>query len=467
MKYSAADVAYSPLSSARVPVWMWGILLLLHGLFFGWQLGHQSYGFPDSGRYLMAAHNLRTAGVLYAEPLTGLPLSAQEYSIRPPGYPVLLILLGATTTAIPVAVLLLQNLLSLLNVGLALQWIARRRPTLRQWQWGVLLGLAIVPGQFIYANALMSEILLQSCIVGLWLSLTAFFANPQRHWVWVLGAILAALALLIKPVFFPFAGLFLALGGWVSWKQRRLRLFLIGCIPVVVALGWQARNAKQTGYFHFSSIAEINLLRYNVRAVLQKTEGYEAAEQFVATTVAAAESQPTFAAQQHYIRKQSQAVLLRHPVAYAALHGQGMLNLLLDPGRFDLVHFFGLPERNTAGLLGQFAQHGYAAMVAYVQRLPLGLLAILLLVIATNVVRLLLLLRFAACPLPWAWRLPLLGLVLYVALLTGPLGAARFAVPILPLLLAAAGLSLPQRRTGAPGSSSEGALPGLSQANKG
>ena len=40
----------------------------------------------------------------------------------------------------------------------------------------------------------------------------------------------------------------------------------------------------------------------------------------------------------------------------------------------------------------------------------------------------------------------MLGLVAYVALLTGPLGAARFVVPVLPLLLAAAGAGLKARQ---------------------
>jgi hypothetical protein len=418
------------------------VLVGLHLLFLGWQLQYQHPQFPDSDRYLEAAHNLREAGVLYAKPLNQLPLQPQEYSIRPPGYPVLLAAVGAPGQRVPVALLVFQNLLSLFNLGVMLRWVARHRKLTSRGRWGVVLLLvATAPAQFIYANVIMSEMLLQTMVVALGLCMLAFGRTPRPTYA-VGAAVATAVALLIKPVFYPFAVLFLLLSCWGAWRQRRPWLVAVGILPLLVAGAWQLRNLERTGYFHFSSITEINLLRYNVRAVLQKTEGTEAAEQFLDTTIAAAEQRPSFAEQQRYIQQQSQVALQSHAVAYAILHLQGIGNFFLDPGRFDVVYFFGLPQPKE-GLLSQFSQRGYGGVGQYLRQLPLGLLAVLIAVAVANLARLLLALRYALnSTYPKQERLVLLGLVLYVAALTGPLGASRFVVPVLPLLLAAAALGL-------------------------
>ncbi|MCA8832817.1 hypothetical protein [Hymenobacter pini] len=439
-----------PLCACRpaVPRWVWGWLVLLHLLALGWQLCHRQPFFPDSDRYVQAARNLRDAGVLYALPLSEKPLQLQEYSIRPPAYPVWLWLTGGAGQGFPWGTLLLQNLLSLLNLGLALRWLVAQTGGLNQRQWAlVLLLTAAAPAQFIYANVLMSEVLLQTAVVGLWLSLVAFCTEgwQARHLAWAAGATM--LALLTKPVFGPFALLLLVLVGVISWRQRRPWLVVVAALPVVATLGWMARNEARTGYFHFSSITEINLLRYNVRGVLQTTEGPAAAEKFVHGTLAAANQRPTFAEQQQYVQHAGMAALLRHPVAYTGQHLRGMLTLLLDPGRFDAVHFLRLSQPTTTSLLRLLNQGQYIAAAQQLQQLPVGLLLGLGLIFLANVARLGLIIRFGLTRVyPRAMRLVILGLVAYVALLTGPLGAARFVVPILPLLLAAAGAGLPATR---------------------
>ncbi|GGG57967.1 hypothetical protein [Hymenobacter glacieicola] len=435
----------SPRNTGRVPAWVWASLLVLHAVALGWQLHYRQPLFPDSGRYVEAARNLHTSGVLYAEPLPAAPLRLQEYSIRPPGYPVLLLLTGGTqaATSLPVATLLLQNVLSLVNLGVVLRWLARKG--LRHKQWAVVLLLIMTaPAQVIYANVVMSELLLQTAIVVLWAALVRFW-QPTRQARYFAGAALAAAAaLLIKPVFFPAAALLLGVGAVVGWQQKRPLLVVWGVVPLLVALLWMGRNEARTGYFHFSSIAEINLLRYNARGVLQATEGPVAAERFVRGTVAASQQLPGFREQQQYIQRASVAVLWRHPVAYAAQHLRGMVSFFLDPGRFDMVYFLGLPDSTGPGLLQRLNEQGYRAIPRYLPQLPGGLVAGLLLILLANVARLVLALRFLLQPDAGnaAARWGVVVIIGYVALLTGPLGASRFAVPVLPLLVAAAGAGL-------------------------
>ncbi|GAB3229689.1 hypothetical protein GCM10027346_15320 [Hymenobacter seoulensis] len=441
MNQSSSSAVLSP----RVPMWVWVGLLLLHALALSWQITHHNHIFPDSRRYIQAAHNLLQAETLYTRPLSAQPLQLQEYSIRPPAYPVFLLLTGGWGNSFPLGALLVQNLLSLLNLGLVFRWVARATANLSTARWLALLTLvALAPGQFIYANVVMSEMLLQTAVVLLALALLAFWQKPsglQLYFALAAGA--AAVALLIKPVFFPFAGVFLLMGLGAAVLQKRSELALLGAVPLVVALLWMARNEARTGYFHFSSIAGINLLRYNIRGVLQATEGPEAAEAFVRQTVETSTEFTGFKAQQQYIQRQSLGKLGQHPVAYAGQHVRGMINFFLDPGRFDIVQFLRLPQATSqGGLLQQLNKHGYGGVLNYLQQLPLVWLSWLMLIAGMNVMRLGLAVRFLFGRYSLVHRLVLGGLIGYVAFLTGPLGAARFAVPVLPLLFAAAALGL-------------------------
>ncbi|MFC7666064.1 hypothetical protein ACFQT0_00390 [Hymenobacter humi] len=104
-------------------------------------------------------------------------------------------------------------------------------------------------------------------------------------------------------------------------------------------MGW---NSTRTGYFHFSSIAEINLLHYNAAGVLRQVEGPTAEERWVASVLREANTQATFAARQQLIRARAGDVLQAHPLVYAGQHLQGMAALFLDPGRYDIAQFLGV-----------------------------------------------------------------------------------------------------------------------------
>jgi hypothetical protein len=237
------------------------------------------------------------------------------------------------------------------------------------------------------------------------------------------------------------------MGVWLTWRRKQWSLGLIGAVPLLVAgiyMGW---NWQRTGYFHFSSIAEINLLHYNAAGVVRESQGALAEEKWVAGVLEEANAQPSFAARQKLIQSRAWEMLRAHPVIYARQHVQGMGALFLDPGRFDISNFFKLPAPPGGGLLAQARAGGF---VRALQQLPLGLLGGLALVFLANALRLGLAIRGFwylrdAEPMLRYGRWVAAGLLLYVAVLTGPLGAARFLVPVWPLLL---GLALVGLQTG-------------------
>ena len=433
------------MKGARVPGWVWAVLLLVHAVGFAWTIDKEAWNFPDSGRYRQAGLNMRKQGQLYARAWpTEVPRgqAVQEFTIRPPGYPVILNVLGSSQGS-PWLALLFQNALSLLALGTVLRWWARTaQPTGRHWLGAVGIVL-LFPAQLIYANAVMSELWLQVCLLGA-VGSALLFSITERLRYFVGGAAAIGLALLLKPVCFPLAAITAAAAGWLAWKRKRGVLLLVGMLPVLVAGLYMRWNEQRTGYFHFSSIAEINLLHYNAAGVVRQLDGPAAEENWVAGVLRGANAQPDFAARQRLIQHQADSVILAHPFVYGRQHLMGMGAFLLDPGRFDISAFLGLQPLPGGGLLTQVRAVGWLAAMA---RLPLGMLAVLGLLTLVNVVRLLLAVRgFVSLrhgPVEWrVARWLAVGLLGYLALLTGPLGAARFLVPAWPLLLGLALLGL-------------------------
>ena len=425
----------------RVPSWVWVVLVAAHALALGWALSKDGWDFPDSGRYLQAASNLKIHGELYARPWPkNLPQgqAIQEFTIRPLGYPLAVLGLGGSTLG-PTLLLLFQNLLSLLNLVVVLRWWARwSKPSAKEWAWATI-GVLSFPAQFIYANAVMSEILLQTAVMLLagaaWLFIKI---HKARYFAGVTAA--AILAFLLKPVFAPLVVVLAGAGVIVALRRKQFELMLIGMIPLVVVGLYMSWNWQRTGYLHFSSIAEINVLHYNAAGVVRQVSGPRAEEKWVATVLHEANAQASFAARQQIIQARAGAVLRAHPWVYARQHVQGMITLLLDPGRFDLSQFLNLESPAGGGLLAQTQSVG---LLRALGSLPLTMMGVLAVVLLANAIRL----GAAAygfwllgqgAPFLRSARWIAGGLVLYVALLTGPLGAARFLVPVWPLLLALA-----------------------------
>ena len=422
----------------RLPRLVWLPLLLAHALALAWAGRTRTWYFPDTDRYQQAARNLLAHGQLYARPWPAQPpqgKAVQEFTIRPPGYPLVLAALGGSG-ARPWVVLLLQNALSLANLCLVLGWWGRRfRPGPRQWALALALALTW-PAQLIYASAVMSEVLLQSLVLAMTVLAWRFWQHGRSRDFAGVGLALGA-AFMLKPVFFPLAGVLAGAGLALAWHRRRPRLALLGLLPALLALAYMGRNYERTGDFHFSSISTINLLTYNAAGVVRQTAGPVAESRWLDAALAQADAQPTFAARQRLMQAQAWAVLRAHPAACLGQQAQGMVAFFLDPGRFDVSQFLRLPPPPGGGLLAQ-VRAGHLA--AALRRLPWGLLLGLAALALLNAARLGLAVRGfgrlgqAGGALKTA-RWLALGLLLYVAVLTGPLGAARFLVPVWPLLL--------------------------------
>ncbi len=412
----------------------WLLAIALHALFFGYQLSQSNYYLADSTEYLLAAENLLEHGSLYCGEWP--PERIDYFTKRPPLYPLILTIFVVPFGS-PILLILLQNLLGLFNLFLLLKLL--KGFSFPEEKLTFLLPfLLLYPAQMIYANFVMTEIGLQSLILGMLWFLWKYAEKPAGKYLLIYSGLLS-LAILMKPVMYLFAAVNVLLMAWFFLRKKRSAgMIPAALLPWVIVVLVGAWNQQRTGVFHYSSIQQINLLQYNAYYSLVNSEGLEAAEQQVNAITDSADNMAFYPERHAFIQASSIAILKKHLPAYFKLHIKGMFNFFIDPGRFDLYSFWGMEKREGKGegLLYHYSQSGYQGIFTYLGQQPLLLLLWLLLIAAANGIKFLAAIRFAFLKsISLEKRLLLLLFVGYLAGITGPLGASRFAVPLFPLML--------------------------------
>ena len=411
----------------------WSLIFLFHLGFLTWQLIHQQVMLVDSEEYLQEAENIIESGDFYCgDPEQ--PVRMDNYTKRPPVYPLFLALV-ISVFGNKIWVIVFQTLLSFLNVWLSLKLIRQiygqiTHPII------LLIFIALYPAQFIYTNLIMTEILFQTSLIlmAIW-AIQAWKSNSyQAFWLYTLALIAG---IFIKPILYLFIFPHFIVGGIFIWKTRKFQLILPVIMPLVIVLGYMNWNAQRTGFFHFSSIQNLSLLQYTTYNLLIHTYGQEEALVRADSILYASLEQPTYAQGQQLLQRECFAVISENKLAFLGFHLKGIMNFFIDPGRFDLYTFWGLQSNQDGqGFLASFSQGGYRGMFSYLWSQPLGIIFLLVLIAGLNGLKTLSFFYFGFCKKTEAIeKIIILGIILYIAGLTGSSGASRFAVPVFPLIL--------------------------------
>jgi hypothetical protein len=417
-------------SSKRVLLFLSGIHLVyfLAACYFKGILLVDSYG------YIMQADNIQTLGTWYAEDWNA-PLLVDYFSIRPPFYAWCLIAFRSVSTN-PYLLLFVQNGLSVLNCWLVYLFTQKYFGINKNMQRVFLLGLCCYPAQMIHANFVMTEIVFQTILLLLFFAVYKFCSKPNWK-TSVMIAVLLSIGLLTKPVslFLP-----LIVGGIMCWQIIRHRfswVYLLVFVAVgMVYSGICMQNKHATGYGHYSSIKSINQLKYNARYTLINAKGELFADSVIANCMTEADGIVNYGERLQWIDAQAFVVIKTYPIAFVKVYCKGILAFFMDPGRFDLYHFFAVEESGTLGLMHEVQTDGIAAIAAYLKRAPLLLLILLGINFCWNTIVFL-----ACCYFFYSKKIsPKLRLLIfvfsfYIAAATGPVGVSRYRVPIYPLLL--------------------------------
>lgn len=375
----------------------------------------------DSLEYQFAADNFLQHHFFYSADLNEA-IDMRAYSKRPPFYPLMIALVPRGV------LLLLQNILSLMLVLLLHRRFSLGNSLTSNRFILYLLCWSFACSQFIYANLIMADIWLQLCIVLLFYLLSSS-SKQTKPITWLCVTLVITAALLFKPV-----ALFLALLFplyLVFLGVRKLSVLGISLIPALVVLVISFYNHQNTGVFEYSSIGQINLLHYNTRYTLMSVYGNShEADSVLQPLMKLSESPAEYATNHQIISRRCKEILLQHPWNYLLLHLKGMVQMPLDPGRFDLAVFFSGSTQDGAENM-ELRSSGQHFLQSYFSG-PLGpWLALILLI---NIFKSLIFLYWLFMrSVPLQWRLTSLSLIVYIVGLTGPLGASRFMVALTPL----------------------------------
>ncbi len=408
------------------------VVVLLQLAFLGYQLVSQNYFLDDSEEYIRAADNLISDGMLYSGE-TDQMLDPALYTKRLPGYPAFLVLVRLFTTSM-VPVVILQMLLSLASILLMLKIFSPDKQGR-----GILLALLVLfPAQYIYSNMVMTEILFQFVLMLAAFRLYRYIRTEKIGLLW-LYQLLLIVAILIKPVMYLFIVPNVILFIVLYYKSRQRLVLISSFLPVIFVIILGGVNQQRTGYYHISSIQQINLVDYNLYYFLMNRDGKEVASAAKERIHAACGAHIEFKERSECLTDSVTTVIKEDLKGYALFHLKGMARFFIDPGRFDIYNFFGIEREHGKGFLYHLNEGGLKGAWSYFISQPVLVVIALILIALVNLLRLFgfLVFLFNRSFKP-EFRLFLFFLVAFLAFATGPLGASRFMLPVVLLMTGAA-----------------------------
>ncbi|MEE4312636.1 MAG: hypothetical protein V2J62_12305 [candidate division KSB1 bacterium] len=385
----------------------------------------------DAAEYIRSAHNLIDHHVIYCGDLSE-PVNPDLFSRRLFMYPALIAFVIYLFNNYYL-VIGLQMMLVFINVFLILTLLKEMNVS-EKWSRICAAIYLIYPSQIIFTGIIMTEILLQSFLLSAFFFYSRFFRERTLMNLFLYNLMLMG-AVATKPVMLYIWLPNIVVHLWAYAKERKRLILVFPAMLLILISAWSYRNERMTGVYHFSSIRNHNLLNYNIRSLLTVKYGQVEADRVIDDIEMHAEQRNTYPEKYDYLESRIKDILKEYPLEYAAHHMKGLLNFFLDPGRFELCAFFNCVESVSFSTL--YNRYGYGAVFRYLMRAPVHMLIIIL---ATAIINLALFVSFFYFIVArrriefecWAW---LMMICAYIALITGPIGASRFRLPIFPFLV--------------------------------
>jgi hypothetical protein len=409
-----------------------GTMLLVHALFFVLACFYKRIYMGDSFEYIYEALNIKQLFFFYSGN-PALPIAPEYMTQRQPGYP--LFLLGVYLFVVNNwVVLICQNLLSLFNV-----WYTRKMLLSigyqKKYDWLLLVLLIAYPAQFINANTIAPDILLQTFTLLYFGTFIGLLQKKQlKYAIWMSLSLTAGL--FVKPVLYPFVlvHFLIVLITCINLRVKMQRFVLAALAPVCAMLLYSYSNSLRTGKFHFSSNQAFNAVYYYY-PFLSATHGADSAARFLAAERRNIEALPEFKDRYDYANDLGTTMLEHNFMPYLWFHLKHSLRIFIEPGKAEIDLFTGkltygrLYSKEQTGFYATLKTKGWAGMSEYVTRNPSLLIALLILI--CNIVRLAgLALFLSSKAVPTPIRLFAFILLTYFAIAAGPIANTRYFLPV-------------------------------------
>lgn len=403
-------------------------------LFLGLRIMQGDFRLADSDDYFATAELLKNGDYFSTTTDFG---KATLLTKRPFLYPLLILFPGFSNDLI---VVLFQTLLGFFNIYLILKLFKR----LGGKSFRLLtVFLLLTPSVFIYTHLIMTEALVMTLSLLMALQLTGSFDSKK-----LLNIQLLLIALVfLKPAFylFSFVSLLFFLFYFVKTKTFRFSVFL----PLLFTLAYMGFNKERTGYFHFSSMQNINLIDYNLYLFKAQKEGTEAANQWRDAIYLQVEKLPTFEKQSEFLATEGKKNIQENFISYSVFHFYGSVRGSIDPGRFDLMTLVEKYDPNQ-GFLNMLSTAGLKKTISnFFEYKYFWIVLILIPIFITTLFKWGLIFRYL-----WERRKRidfsgsyLLIFISYAIMITGPVNASRYMMPLQGILIAYAVISWESFRT--------------------
>lgn len=389
----------------------------------------------DAGHYLNLAKNLLARGE-FDTYVAGL----SPESVRTPGYPAILVILMSIGRDWNAAILL-QSFLSILGPILA-YFIGKR---LFGPSAGFLAGILFLfdPIRLFYSNVSLSDTAFTVALLfSISLFLRALYAERHNFWWFFFAGAALGFAALIRPIgqFLLILFLLPLIFLRVSWKKLGLAMLALLLGSSLFIAPWAVRNKAIFNTWQLSTVSSLNAGYFAILYTQQKT-GASIDELRERLRMGAGSDDPYFILTfkgAPYNMRFAKKVFFEDPWGYAKFHVVKTVPFFLNDGLRDIsrtLRFESKPLPNITSLLmkgnigelwSQIKTGGRDTLFLILGSSAMGVIAILSLIAL-----------FAGFRSPSVrWKVIFLfSIILYFAILTGPVANARYRMPAMPLLL--------------------------------
>jgi hypothetical protein len=405
-----------------------GMVVLVHAVFFLLACVFKRIYMGDSYEYIYEALNIKRYFFFYSGN-PAMPIAPEYMTQRQPLYP--LFLLGVNTFAINNwIVLLLQNCISVFNVCYLRKVISRLGYN-QKYDWILLLLVIAYPAQFINANTIAPDILLQTCTLIYFGNFLALFQTKElRYAIYMSLALMAGM--MVKPVLYPFAlvHIFVLIAVGLHHMVLLQRTVLIAVLPIAAVLLYNYWNFTRTGKFHFTSNQAFNA-SYYYYPFISSREGADSAGRYLANEREAYSLIPEYKDRYDHANERGTELLRQNFLPYMVFHVKNSARIFIEPGKGEMDLFTGrltygrLYSKEQTGFYATWKAKGLAGMGDYIKNNPA--LFFVALVFLFNCIRLIgLLLFLRSRQVHWLVRM----FVGYFALAAGPIANTRYFLPV-------------------------------------
>jgi len=370
----------------------------------------------DSVEYQKAAHNLLKNNLLYAGEISK-HIDYRLFSKRTAGYPLFLIFQNNVSWVVGIASVFLLMLNYFLGLSV-LNTLTKKTNAKYVYSWFFLLNIPL----FLHTSFVMADLLLATII-----NLAAFVYCQSRissskkiknlSLLWCLGV-------LVKPIILPSILLSPLVFSYLWIKQNKL--YFSSLFPCFVFFLVSFFNQQQTGVFEYSSISTINLGQYNSKLLISEKYGYDSAQSYaLRSEFMVPRTQNEYLDYKKTLQSLATETIFTNWPSYLKIHLLGSVKMILDPGRYELYTLLGITP-SAFSLTEMIYAKDWQKLKLFMFS-NIGVLGVFVILFLINLFKVFVFI-FSLKELRKYW---FFGLIfLYFLAIVGPVGAARFMLPI-------------------------------------